>query len=103
MIITTAENIPNRTIEVLGLVRGNISYTKNIGRDLMASMRNLVGGEVKSYTQMVNEARETAEQRMVEEARKLGADAVVCMRFSSDAVTAGITDVLAYGTAVKFR
>ncbi|MBR2835117.1 MAG: YbjQ family protein [Coriobacteriales bacterium] len=103
MLVTTIDILPNRSYEVLGIVRGNISFTKNIGRDIMASARNLVGGEVKSYTLMTNEARQSAEDRMVEAARSLGADAVVGVRFASESVSAGITDVLAYGTAVKLR
>ena len=103
MLITTTDTIPGRDLEVLGMVRGNVSFTKNIGRDIMASARNLVGGEVKSYTMMNDEARQNAEDRMVEAARKLGADAVVGARFASESVAAGITDFLAYGTAVKLR
>lgn len=84
------------------LVRGNIVTSKNIGRDLMAGMKSIVGGEIVSYTQMTDEARQVAEDRMVTAAQNLGADAVVAMRFASDSIAEGTIEILAYGTAVKF-
>ena len=94
MIVTTADVIPGQAVQVLGLVRGNIVTSKNIGRDLMAGM--------KSITQMTDEARQVAEDRMVTAAQSLGADAVVAMRFASDSIAEGTIEILAYGTAVKF-
>lgn len=102
MIVTTADVIPGQTVQVLGLVRGNIVTSKNIGRDLMAGMKSIVGGEIVSYTQMTDEARQVAEDRMVTAAQNLGADAVVAMRFASDSIAEGTIEILAYGTAVKF-
>lgn len=102
MIVTTADVIPGQAVRVLGLVRGNIVTSKNIGRDLMAGMKSIVGGEIVSYTQMTDEARQVAEDRMVTAAQNLGADAVVAMRFASDSIAEGTIEILAYGTAVKF-
>ncbi len=102
MIVTTSENIPGHPYQALGLVRGNIVYSKHIGRDIMASMKTIVGGEIKSYTDMVTEARNIAEQRMEDAAAAMGADAVVMMRFTESTITQGSTELLAYGTAVKF-
>ena len=97
MIVTTADVIPGQAVQVLGLVRGNIVTSKNIGRDLMAGMKSIVGGEIVSYTQMTDEARQVAEDRMVTAAQNLGA-----MRFASDSIAEGTIEILAYGTAVKF-
>lgn len=102
MIVTTADVIPGQAVRVLGLVRGNIVTSKNIGRDLMAGMKSIVEGEIVSYTQMTDEARQVAEDRMVTAAQSLGADAVVAMRFASDSIAEGTIEILAYGTAVKF-
>ena len=102
MIITTADVVPGQAVQILGLVRGNIVTSKNIGRDIMASAKTLVGGEIKSYTLMTNEARQIAEDRMIEQAAALGADAIVAMRFSGSAIMQGTIEILAYGTAVKF-
>ena len=102
MIVTTADVIPGQAVQVLSLVRGNIVTSKNIGRDLMAGMKSIVGGEIVSYTQMTDEARQVAEDRMVTAAQNLGADAVVAMRFASDSIAEGTIEILAYGTAVKF-
>ena len=102
MIVTTADIVPGQNVQILGLVRGNIVTSKNIGRDMMAGMKGIVGGEIKSYTEMTNEARQVAEDRMVVEAQALGADAVVAMRFGSSSIVQGTTEMLAYGTAVKF-
>ena len=90
MLITTTDIIPGTQVQVLGLVRGNVVTSKNIGRDIMASARNVVGGEVKSYTQMSNEARDIATERMVEEAQKLGADAIMAMRFGTSVISQGM-------------
>ena len=89
-------------LEMLGMVKGSTIQCKNIGRDIGASFKNLVGGEMKAYTEMMNEARDLAIQRMVEEAEGLGADAVVNIRFATSAIIQGAAEVIAYGTAVKF-
>ena len=103
MLISTADTIPCKTYDVLGLVRGNIVTSKNIGRDLMASVKSVVGGEIKSYTQLTDEARQTAEDRMVQQAVELGADGILGMRFGTGSIQAGTVEMLAYGTAVKFH
>ena len=103
MLVSTSDFVPtDKTVQILGLVRGNIVTSKNIGRDIMASAKTLVGGEIKSYSEMTNEARQIAEDRMIAEAEKLGADGIVSMRFSSNTVMQGTIEMLAYGTAVKF-
>jgi len=102
MIIVTTESIVDREItEVLGLVRGNTIRARHVGQDIMAGLRNIVGGEVKEYTQMISQAREEALKRMVEEAKKRGADGVVSLRLTSSQVMGGAAEILAYGTAVK--
>ena len=101
MIVTTCDVVPGQQVQVLGLVRGNIVTSKNIGRDIMAGFKNIVGGEIVSYTQMISEGRNVAEQRMIAEAEKLGADASICMRFAGGSVMEGTLEMLAYGTAVK--
>ncbi|MEL7058523.1 MAG: YbjQ family protein [Acidobacteriota bacterium] len=101
MIIATSEQLPGRTVvRTLGLVRGNSVRGRHLGTDLIAHFRNAVGGEIHEYTKMISEAREQALDRMIEEARELGADAVICLRFSTASPTAGSSEVLAYGTAV---
>ena len=102
MILVNTDYITGRNFEMLGLVRGSTIQTKNIGRDITQSFKTLVGGELKSYNQMMNEARALATKRMVEEAEQLGADAVVNIRYASAAVMQGAAEVIAYGTAVKF-
>ena len=102
MIVTTCDVIPGQQVRVLGLVRGNIVTSKNLGRDIMAGFKNLVGGEIVSYTQMISEGRNVAEQRMIAEAERLCADAIICMRFAGGSVMEGTLEMLAYGTAVKF-
>ncbi|MGB5987515.1 MAG: YbjQ family protein [Desulfobacterales bacterium] len=102
MIITNIETIPGKTIvEHFGLVSGNTIRAKHIGRDLMASLKNLVGGELKGYTQLLNESRQEAVARMLEQARQLGANAVVNVRFSTSSVAQGAAELYAYGTAVR--
>lgn len=102
MLLVTTENIPGKNYDVLGLVKGSTIQSKNIGRDIGSSFKTIIGGELKSYTQMMNEARALATKRMVEEAEALGADAVVCIRYASSSVMQGAAEVIAYGTAVKF-
>jgi uncharacterized protein YbjQ (UPF0145 family) len=102
MIVTTTEEIPgHEIIEILGLVRGNTVRARHLGRDILAGLRNVVGGEIKEYTEMLSKAREEALQRMVAEASGLGADAVVGVRFATSQTMAGAAEILAYGTAVK--
>ena len=103
MILVTTETISGKELETLGLVRGSTIQSKNIGRDITQGFKTLVGGELKAYTEMMNEARAIATKRMVEDAEGLGADAVVCMRYASSAVMQGAAEVIAYGTAVKYR
>ncbi|MDD5016728.1 MAG: YbjQ family protein [Eubacteriales bacterium] len=102
MIITTIENI-GKAYEPLGLVRGSMIQSKHIGKDMMAGFKTLVGGELKGYTEMMEESRETALSRMVKQAETLGADAVVGVRFTSSSVMQGAAEVTAYGTAVKYK
>ena len=104
MIITTTNEIKGNEInEVLGLVRGNTIRARHLGRDISAMLRGLIGGEVKDYTKMMAEAREQALDRMVAEAESKGADAVVCLRFSTSFVMQGAAELLVYGTAVKLK
>ena len=93
--------IPGAEIEALGMVKGTVVQTKNIGRDFMAGMKTLVGGEIVGYTEMLNEARQIAVKRMVDEAKELGADAVIDVKYGSSQVMSGAAEVIAYGTAVK--
>ena len=93
--------IPGANIEALGLVRGAVVQSKNFGKDFMAGVKALVGGEIKSYTEMLNEARAIATKRMVDEAEALGADAVINVRYGSSAIMQGAAEIVAYGTAVK--
>lgn len=102
MILVTTDYISGKNLEMLGLVKGSTIQSKNVGRDITQSFKTLVGGELKAYTEMMNETRALATKRMVEEAEGLGADAVVNVRYSSASVMAGAAEVIAYGTAVKF-
>lgn len=104
MIITTTETVPGRNIkEILGVVKGNTIRARHIGSDILAGLRQIVGGEIKGYTKMVTEAREEALKRMIDEAEKLKADAVVNVRFMTSEVMQGAAEILVYGTAVKFK
>ncbi|MCD6236581.1 MAG: YbjQ family protein [Thermoplasmata archaeon] len=104
MIVVNTDFIPGKEIkEVLGLVRGNTVQAKHIGKDIVAGFRQVVGGEIKEYTEMLSEAREIALKRMIEKAEKLGADAVINVRFMTSAVMASAAEILAYGTAVKLQ
>ncbi|WP_165046070.1 MULTISPECIES: YbjQ family protein [unclassified Adlercreutzia] len=102
MIVTTADVLPGQAVQVLGLVRGNIVTSRNVGRDMMAGFKSMVGGEIQTYTDMTNESRQIAEDRMVAAAQTMGANAVVAVRFSSESVAEGTIEMLCYGTAVKF-
>ncbi len=103
MILTTTETISGKELEMLGLVKGSTIQTVNAVRDIGAGLKTLVGGELTKYNEMMNNARALATKRMVEDAEKLGADAVVCVRYASAAVMQSAAEVMAYGTAVKFR
>ena len=102
MKLVSIDTIPGKKYEVLGIVKGTIVQTKNIGRDFMAGMKTIVGGEIVGYTEMLNEARQIATKRMVDEAEELGADAIVGVRYGSSQVMQGAAEVIAYGTAVVF-
>ena len=101
MKLVSIDRYPGKEMEVLGLVKGTIVQTKNLGRDFMAGMKTLVGGEIVGYTEMLNEAGQIATKRMVDEAEALGADAIVGVRYGSSQVMQGAAEVVAYGTAVK--
>lgn len=103
MILVNTETISGKELEMLGLVKGSTIQSKNVGRDITQSFKTLVGGELKAYTDMMNEARALATKRMVAEAENLGADAIVNVRYASAAVMQGAAEVMAYGTAVKFK
>ena len=102
MILVNTDYISGKEFEMLGLVQGSTIQTKDIGRDIGQMLKTIVGGELKSYNDMMNKARKIATDRMAEEAEKLGADAVVSIRYASAAIMQGAAEVLAYGTAVKF-
>ena len=102
MLLVNTDYITGKELEMLGLVKGSTIQTRNVGRDITQGLKTLVGGELKAYTEMMNEARELATSRMAQEAEALGADAVVNIRFVSSSVMQGAAEVVAYGTAVKF-
>ena len=102
MILTNIEHIPGHTItEVYGLVQGSTIRAKHVGRDFMAGLKNIVGGELKGYTELLQESRKEAGKRMVAQARELGANAVINIRYTTASVAQGAAEILAYGTAVK--
>jgi uncharacterized protein YbjQ (UPF0145 family) len=104
MIFTTTETIPGReVIEILGIARGSTVRARNIGRDIFAGLKNIVGGEIEEYTRLQAESREQALKRMEEDAFKLGADAVINVRLATSVITQGAAEILAYGTAVKLK
>ncbi|MCR4672805.1 MAG: heavy metal-binding domain-containing protein [Lachnospiraceae bacterium] len=103
MILATTNEIAGKEFEVLGLVKGSTVQTVNVIRDIGAGFKTLVGGELKKYTEMMDGARQIATDRMVQDAQALGADAIVGIRYSSSSITQGAAEVMAYGTAVKFR
>ncbi|MBM6930124.1 heavy metal-binding domain-containing protein [[Clostridium] spiroforme] len=102
MILTTTESIPHKDYEIIGMVEGNTIQSVHLGKDLLSGLKTLVGGELTSYNEMMNDARKLATSRMIEKAEKLHADAIVCMRYASSEVTQGAAEIMAYGTAVKF-
>lgn len=104
MIITTTENVPGKEVsEILGVARGSTVRARHLGRDIFAGLKNVVGGEIEEYTSLQAESREQALQRMEQDAKKLGADAVLNVRLATSVVTQGAAEILAYGTAVKLK
>ena len=103
MLIVTTETIQGKNLEMLGMVKGSTIQTVNAFRDIGAGLKTLVGGELKKYNEMMDKARQIATERMVEEAQRLGADAIVCARYSTSAIMQSAAEVMAYGTAVKFK
>ena len=102
MILTTTDAIAGKNLEHLGLARGSTVQTRNIGRDITQQLKSLVGGELHAYTEMMNNARALATKRMTEQAQQMGADAIVCIRYSSSSIMQGSVEIIAYGTAVCF-
>ncbi|WP_125707594.1 heavy metal-binding domain-containing protein [Companilactobacillus zhongbaensis] len=103
ILITTTENIPGQQYEIIGEVFGLTTQSKNVVKNIGAGLKNIVGGEIKAYTELLTEARDIAIERLKENAVKMGADAVVMMRFDSDSISQDMETVAAYGTAVKFK
>ena len=104
MIITTTERVPvKEIIEILGIAKGSSVRARNIGRDFFAGLKNIIGGEIHEYTKLLNQSREQAMERMIEDAKKLNADAVVNVRITTSMVTDGASEILTYGTAVKLN
>lgn len=102
MLLVNIDHIPGKEVEVLGLVKGTVVQSKHFGKDFMAGMKTLVGGEITGYTEMLVEARQIATKRMVDEAEALGADAILNIRFGSASIMQSAAEVVAYGTAVRF-
>ena len=102
MIVVNTDFISGKKLQTLSLVRGSTVHSKNLGRDILSSLKTIVGGEIVDYTNMMNEARAIATQRMVEDAQKLDADAVINVRYASSAIMQGDAEIIEYGTAVKF-
>ena len=102
MLLVNTDYISGKELETLGIVKGSIVQTKNFGKDFMAGMKTIVGGELKGYTEMLQEARAVATKRMIESAQALGADAIIGVRYASSSIVQGAAEVLAYGTAIRF-
>ena len=103
MILVNTDYVSGKDLETIGLVKGSTIQSKNIGKDILQGLKTIIGGELKGYTEMMNEARALATKRMAQEAEGLGADAVVNIRYSSAAIMQNAAEVIAYGTAVKFK
>ena len=103
MLLLNIDYVPGKEIEALGIVKGTVVQTKHLGKDFMAGLKTLVGGEIRGYTEMLTEARQIATKRMVDEAQALGADAVLNIHYGSAAVMQGAAEIVAYGTAVKIK
>ena len=102
MILVNTDFVSGKTLETIGLVKGSMIQSKHIGRDIMSSLKTIIGGELRAYSEMINEARQTATQRMIEEAQGLGADAIINVRYATSSILQGAAEVMVYGTAVKF-
>ncbi len=103
MLLTTTEQLPGRSYTVLGMVKGSTVQSKNAVADIGQSFKTIVGGELKSYTNMMDKARQIAEERMIAQAVSIGADAIVCVRYATSAIMGGAAEITAYGTAVKLN
>ena len=104
MIVSTTENIPNKEVtEILGIARGSTVRARNVGRDIFAAVKNLVGGEISEYTKLQADSREQALQRMIKDASNLNADAIINVRITTSIIMQGVAEILAYGTAVKLK
>ncbi len=103
MILTTGNEVPGKDFEIIGLVNGNTVQSKNAIKDLGASLKSIVGGEVGSYMKMISEARETVTERMIQMAEGMNADAIIAIRYGSSSIMEGASELFAYGTAVKFK
>ena len=104
MVLSTTESIPNKEIhQVLGIARGSTVRTRNVARDFIAGLKNIIGGVIEEYTKLQAYAREQALERMIVDAGKLGADAILNIRFTTSVITQGASEILAYGTAVSFK
>lgn len=103
MILVNTDYISGKDIETLSMVKGSVVWSKNVGRDILSGFKTLVGGEIKSYSEMMNEARAIATKRMAEEAESMGADGIVNIRYATSAIMQGAAEVIAYGTAVSFK
>jgi len=104
MIVTNTETVAGREIaEILGVVRGNTVRAKHVGKDILAGLKSVIGGEIRQYTELLTDAREQAFQRMIDQGQKLGADAIVNVRFVTSMVAQTMSELMAYGTAVKFK
>ena len=104
MILVTTDTIPGKEIkEAIGIAKGQVVQSKHIGKDIMAGFKTIVGGEIESYTEMISEARQIATSRMIQEAERMGADAIVGIRYGSSSIMDGASEMLAYGTAVKIK
>ena len=103
MLLLNIDHVPGREIEALSIVKGSVVQCKSVGKDFMAGMKTFVGGEIEGYTEMLNEARQLATKRMVDEAEALGADAVVNIRYASASIMQGAAEITVYGTAVRYR
>ena len=101
MIITTTEQVPGQEYEIVGVVSGNTVRAKHLGKDIMSGLKSVVGGELQEYTDMLSDARKESINRMINDAKQMGADAVVNVRFTTSQTTSGAAELLAYGTAVK--
>ncbi len=103
MLLLNIDHIPGKEVEALGLVKGSVVQSKHFGKDFMAGMKTLVGGELEGYTQLMDEARKIATKRMVDDAERMGADAILNIRFASSSIMQGAAEVTVYGTAVRYK